>query len=136
MNKTCIWKVPKSSYVDEDSENNFLNWFIVFSDELCSLVVEGLRKKLNFSYDNYSFLRDDPEYAISFDEKEAYFLVNPIYEKVEEKAIVFEVSISALKLKKFLFFYRKFEPEKEIFDKFDKAVMEIAEENNIDVSYL
>src|SRR5215204_5780836 len=133
MNKTYKWKVPKSFYKGKCSEAQFLTWISDFSEDLCSVISGGLRKKTGFSYDNYDTSRDDFDYAISFDEEEAFFVVNFTYEKVEIETLIFDVFISAQRLKKFLLFYRRSEPEREVFDKFHDAVIEIAKENNIEV---
>lgn len=133
MNKTYKWKVPKSFYIDEDSEVNYWRWQNVFADELYSAVIEGLREKLGFSYNNYYFWEDDSEHSIGFEEREADFGVYFLYEKEEAETMVFKIVISALIYKKFLFFYRKSEPDREVFDRFHNAVIEIAKENNIAV---
>ena len=133
MNKTYKWKVPKSFYVDEDTEINYWDWLDGFSGELYSAVIEGLREKLGFSYNNYYVWEDDREHSIRFEEKEADFGVYFLYKKEETEALIFKISISALIYKKVLFFYRRSEPEREVFDKFHDAVIEIAKENNIAV---
>ena len=131
MNKTYKWKIPKNFYVDEEIDINYHDWLEVFSGELYSVVIEGLREKLKFSYHNYGFSQDDCDYTISFDEKEAFFVVNFLYKKKEAESIIFEVFISALKLKKIFIFYRKSEPSQMVFEKFHDAVIEIAKEHNI-----
>lgn len=127
MNKTYKWKVPKSFYVEEP------DWLDGWSEEIYSAVVEGLHENLGFSYNNYYFWRDNSEHSVRFEEKEACFGVYFLRQKEEAEAVIFKIIISALIYKKFLFFDRKLEPDKNVFDRFHDAVIEIAKENNIEV---
>jgi len=131
MNKTYRWEIPKTFCEDESSKTNYSAWIRTFSEQLCYVFAKGLREKLGFTDDNYNFSQDDLEYAIEFDESETVFVVNFGFEREEAGTLIFEVFINAIKLKKILFFYRRSEPPKEVFEKFHDVVMTIAKENNI-----
>ena len=109
----------------------FFSWISDFSSQLCYVFAKGLREKMGFTYDDYDFWEDDLDYAIEFNVKEAVFVVNFRFEKEDPETVIFEVFINAVKLRKFLFFYRRLEPPKEVFERFHDVVMAIAKENNI-----